>query len=228
MEMEIVNAAGLADLAALSALADPTRRRLYGLVVEAGRPLGRDEAVAAVGISRSLAAYHLDKLAEQGLLEVEYARPPGRAGPGAGRPAKLYRRAAREFVLRAPPRDYQLLAELLVRTAADDEQGVIHGAIERAAAELGEQLGAAAQSLEQILRERGYEAVEAEPGHLRLRNCPFAAVAAQCPAFVCRLNLALIRGILVGLGADPELASLVPRKGECCVALRLTGAAARA
>ena len=72
--MEIVNAAGLADLAALSALADPTRRRLYGLVVEAGRPLGRDEAVAAVGISRSLAAYHLDKLAEQGLLEVEYAR----------------------------------------------------------------------------------------------------------------------------------------------------------
>src|SRR5436305_12511520 len=105
----------LGDLEALSALAEPIRRRLYELVVAARRPVGRDEAAAAAGIGCPLAAYHLDRLAERGLLEATYARPAARGGPGGGRPAKLYNRAAGEFVLRAPPRDYRLLAEVLVR-----------------------------------------------------------------------------------------------------------------
>src|SRR5437764_12837474 len=121
--MEFSSAPELADLGPLTSLANPSRRRLYAVVVERGRPVGRDEAAAAVGISRALAAYHLDKLAECGLLEIEYARPPGRDGPGAGRPAKLYRRGAREFALRAPPRDYHLLAELLLPIAAGDQSG---------------------------------------------------------------------------------------------------------
>jgi predicted ArsR family transcriptional regulator len=222
----IPDAASLSDLAALSALDEPTRRRLYTVVVEAGCPVGRDEAAERVGVGRSLAAYHLDKLAEQGLLEVEYARPPGRSGPGGGRPAKLYRRALREFVLRAPPRDYYLLAEFLVRAAAADVDGVVQAAIERAAIGLGESLGKAGGSLEEILRDRGYEPVLAEPGLLRLRNCPFDAVATRCPEVVCRVNLALIRGILTGLGGDPSLAALAPREHNCCVAVRLARAAA--
>ena len=213
--------AGFTDLAALSSLDDPTRLRLYAVVVEAGRPVGRDDAAAAAGISRSLAAYHLDKLAEQGLLEVEYARPAGRAGPGAGRPAKLYRRSRREFALHAPARDYRLLAELLVRSAAADESGRVREAIERAAFELGASLGEVGDSLEEILRQRGYEPTPAEPALLRLRNCPFDGVAARSPELVCGLNLALIRGILTGLGSEPELAALAPQEGNCCVVLRI-------
>jgi len=79
----------LDDLESLSSLADPVRRRLYEAVVRSAKPVGRDEAAAAAGVGRSLAAYHLDRLAEEGLLEVSYGRPEGRGGPGAGRPAKL-------------------------------------------------------------------------------------------------------------------------------------------
>jgi predicted ArsR family transcriptional regulator len=217
--VENVASAALGDLAPLSSLADPTRRRLYAFVAAAGRSVGRDEAAAAVGISRSLAAYHLDRLAGEGLLVVAYGRPPGRGGPGAGRPAKLYRRSAREFAVRAPPRDYHLLAELLVRAADGDTSGAAQEAIERAAFEVGECLGAAAESLEEVLLERGYEPIAADAGLLRLCNCPFGRLAARVPDVVCRLNLALLRGVLSGVGSDPALASLAPREGECCVVI---------
>jgi predicted ArsR family transcriptional regulator len=123
-------------------------------------------------------------------------------------------------VLCAPPRDYRLLAELLIRSAAGGERMAVKAALERAAAELGESLAAAGERLEQILRDHGYEPFLSEHGVLRLRNCPFDSVAGQCPAVVCDLNLALIRGILTGLGADPGRASLKPQRGNCCVAIR--------
>jgi predicted ArsR family transcriptional regulator len=225
-------AVALGDVLPLSALADPVRRRLYELASGAGRPIGRDEAAAAAGVDRSLAAYHLDKLAEHGLLEVEYARPPGRGGPGAGRPSKLYRRSEREFVARVPPRDYRLLAELLVRTAAEERDGV--GArVPEAAYDVGRRCGEAAReaasggrpSIEQALRARGYEPFEAAPGTLRLRNCPFEAIAGEYPDTVCRLNLALVRGLLDGLGTDPAAAVLAPLPDGCCVAIETTHSA---
>src|SRR3954451_18430124 len=93
-------------LSALTALGEPVRRRLYDFVSARKAPVGRDEAAEGGGIGRSLAAYHLDKLAEQGLLTVAYERPGGRTGPGAGRPAKLYARAEREVTASVPARDY--------------------------------------------------------------------------------------------------------------------------
>src|SRR5437660_11922747 len=138
--MELRGAAELGDVEALSVLGDRTRRRLYEFVAESGRPVGRDECGQATEIGRSLVAYHLDKLVEHGLLEASYARPAGRTGPGAGRPAKLYQNARREFVVWAPARDYRLLAELLVR-AADEADGEVKAAITRAAREVGYSLG---------------------------------------------------------------------------------------
>ena len=87
------------DLASLSTLDDPVRRRLYEVVTRQDGPVGRDEAASAAGIGRALAVYHLDKLVESGLLTAFYQRPPGRSGPGAGRPAKLYARSDREFAV---------------------------------------------------------------------------------------------------------------------------------
>ena len=99
-------------------LAEPTRRGLYEFVVARHEPIGRDEAAAAVGISRELAAFHLDRLVDAGLLLTEYRRLTGRTGPGAGRPAKLYRRATGDIEFSLPQRHYERAAELMA-TALD-------------------------------------------------------------------------------------------------------------
>src|SRR5829696_3122003 len=107
----------------LGGLVDPVRRALYRFVSGSGTLVSRDEAAGGVDVSRSLAAYHLDRLADDGLLEVTYQRRSGRTGPGAGRPAKLYRRAPGEITVSVPPRDYELAARLLAGAvdAAEDE-----------------------------------------------------------------------------------------------------------
>src|SRR3712207_6143504 len=108
-----MNVTRLEAVAALSALDDPVRRRLYDYVAAHHAPVARDEAAAGVGLGRPLAAYHLDKLAAEGLLTVSYQRRSGRSGPGSGRPAKLYARSDREVCASVPPRDYGLAARLL-------------------------------------------------------------------------------------------------------------------
>ena len=205
----------------LGALADPTRRRLYDHVCRAGRPVGRDEAAAAAGIGRTLAAYHLDRLAADGLLAVTYARRSGRRGPGAGRPAKFYARSERELAVSVPPRDYSLAARLLADAAAADAKGGTRRALLEAAERLGREVAAdarAAGELERVLRDRGYEPF-ADDGVLRLRNCPFHAVARRHPDVVCRMNLALLGGLVAGLGHAGVDAVLDPAAGRCCVAL---------
>jgi predicted ArsR family transcriptional regulator len=211
----------LSDLDVLGALGDPTRRKLYEFVVAAGAPVGRDGAAAATGIKRSLAAYHLDRLAIQGLLDVTYARPDGRSGPGAGRPAKLYRRAARDFVVRTPPRDYSLLADVLLR-ATEESGGAMAAALDRAAHTVGEEIGKAARPAGplDVLRDRGYEPFTADDCTIRFRNCPFHAAAEAHRGPVCGLNLELVRGILEGLGARGVRAVLEPGQAACCVAVR--------
>jgi len=129
------------DLASLSSLDDPVRRRLYEVVSEHTEPVGRDEAAAAARVGRALAVYHLDKLVESGLLTASYQRPAGRSGPGAGRPAKLYTRSGREFAVTVPPREYELAARLLVQVVESDPSGHGRAALLDAARQLGRELG---------------------------------------------------------------------------------------
>ncbi|TQM55241.1 helix-turn-helix domain-containing protein, partial [Halopolyspora algeriensis] len=126
-----------AELAGLSSLEDPVRRRLYEYVGEHDEPVSRDQAATAAEVGRTLAAYHLDKLVEAGLLATTYQRPAGRGGPGAGRPAKLYTRAEQELAVSVPPRDYELLARLLVESAEHDTSGAVRVAIDETAREAG-------------------------------------------------------------------------------------------
>jgi predicted ArsR family transcriptional regulator len=65
-------------LASLASLDEPVRRQLYEHVSDQRRPVAREEAAEAIGITRTLAAYHLDKLVEAGLLVCIYQRPAGR------------------------------------------------------------------------------------------------------------------------------------------------------
>jgi predicted ArsR family transcriptional regulator len=212
----------LEPVGALSTLGDPTRRSAYNYVSVQGGPVGRDEVATALGIGRTLAAYHLDRLAKEGLLAVAYARRSGRTGPGAGRPAKLYERADAELTVSIPPRDYGLAARLLAHAAAQDEQGTTRSALRDAAESLGREIAATAtdpRDLDRLLRERGYEPYEDDAGVVRLRNCPFHAVARSHPEVVCDMNLALLGGLVAGLD-DKAQAVLEPGAGRCCVAIK--------
>lgn len=203
------------DLEAIALLTDPVRRSAYQVVVDAGaEPVGRDEVAAALGVGRTLAAFHLDKLVDAGLLEVSFARRTGRSGPGAGRPAKLYRRAAGEHVVSVPPRSYLSAAELLAE--AVDRSGADTAAYE-VAREEGGKVEAGADPVE-VLTARGYEP-EVDDSAVRLRNCPFHQLAQRFPPLVCGMNLALVEGLLAGAGDDGWRARLDPGPGYCCVVL---------
>ncbi|MGH3229671.1 MAG: helix-turn-helix transcriptional regulator [Streptosporangiaceae bacterium] len=212
----------MTDLASLSSLDDPVRRRLYEVVRERAEPVGRDEAAAAAGVGRALAVYHLDKLVEAGLLTASYQRPPGRSGPGAGRPAKLYVRSDREFAVTVPPREYELAARLLVQAVEADPGGNSRTALLDAARRLGADLGRRLHGdadLGEALARHGYEPRRGEDGVIRLRNCPFHQLAEHHRDVVCGMNLGLIEGILAGLGTDGLRPVLDPQPGHCCVAI---------
>lgn len=199
------------DISVLGALADPTRRAIYEMVSGAGDWVGRDEVADEMGVARQTAAYHLDRLAEEGLLEVAFARLSGRSGPGAGRPAKTYRRSHREYQLSVPPRGYLTAARILLAAARANEQAEQEA--ESAAREVGAGLGAG--GLDQALIEAGYEPAQ-EGSEIRFRNCPFHVLVEEDRPTTCRLNLALVEGMAKG-AADPRRPRLAPEEGYCCV-----------
>jgi predicted ArsR family transcriptional regulator len=206
------------ELARLAVLDEPVRRRLYDYVRGSPEPVGREDAAEAVGISRSLAAYHLDKLADEALLTATYRRPEGRTGPGAGRPAKVYA-AQGEVSVSVPPREYELAAELLAEAAETSDEA--RAALDAVAARAGRRLGEGGQgSLQDALAARGYEPFEDEAGAIRLRNCPFHRLAEQHRDVICRMNQAYLEGLLEGLERTDVTASLEPEPGRCCVAIR--------
>ncbi|MGH3225971.1 MAG: helix-turn-helix transcriptional regulator [Streptosporangiaceae bacterium] len=214
----------MTDLAPLSSLDDPVRRRLYEVVSQRTEPIGRDEAAAAAGIGRALTVYHLDKLVEAGLLTATYARPAGRTGPGAGRPAKRYARSDREFAVTVPPREYELAARLLAQVVESDASGRSRAALLDAARRLGTELGsrfrtAGADDLETMLARHGYEPRRDDAGTIRLRNCPFHQLAEQHRDTVCGMNLGLIEGLVAGLEVPAARPALDPSPGHCCVAI---------
>ncbi|HUI04658.1 MAG TPA: helix-turn-helix domain-containing protein [Acidimicrobiales bacterium] len=223
-----------AGVQGISALRDPVRRRVYGLVAAATEPVSRDRVARELGLARSVAVAHLERLEADGLLEAEFRRLSGRRGPGAGRPAKLYRRAAGEVSLSLPPRRYELVARILARalsraSAGDDsvrralaEVAVGEGRSvgEAARAALGPDAPAAARSaaLVSALRLHGYEP-RREGDVIVLGNCPFQALARECTDVVCGLNHDMLTGLVAALGADDVRPRLEPAASACCVRL---------
>jgi predicted ArsR family transcriptional regulator len=203
-----------AGLGPIGSLSDPTRRRLYVFVTRSSSAVSRDEAADALDIPRQTAAYHLDRLAAQGLVEIEFSRRSGRTGPGAGRPAKLYRKSAREHEVSLPPRRYGLAARILLSVVSSGSvrRKDLVGAARRVGIEVGE------VGLDRALDETGYDPV-VEEGEIRFRNCPFHALKEQDQRTVCNLNLGLVEGILEG-AEDGRTAYLEPSDDYCCVRIR--------
>jgi predicted ArsR family transcriptional regulator len=221
---------------AIAALDDDLRWGMYEFIRAARRPVTRDEAAAAVGISRKLAAFHLDKLVDAGVLRAHY----GQAGAArkVGRVPKVYEPSSADIRVSLPRRSHDMLASILMDAVVSEEsggRGSARDAVRRVARDRGERIGAAerqrsrpgrlgaerALSLaSKLLAERGFEPARESPSCLRLRNCPFHPLTAAAPDLVCGLNHAFISGMMDGLEASGVDAVLDPRAGECCVELR--------
>ncbi|GLY82183.1 ArsR family transcriptional regulator [Actinoallomurus iriomotensis] len=226
-------------LESVNVLGEETRRRMYAFVRRAGRPVTRDEAAAGVGSSRKLAAFHLDKLVDAGLLRAHYEHPGGLRK--VGRQPKRYEPSDATIQVSIPERRHELLADLLMdavltETRTEDAQQ----AAVRVARERGHDLGATERRTtrpgrlgaergltvcERMLEHHGFEPVRETTTRLRLRNCPFHPLAAKAPGLVCAMNHAFITGYLDGLQVTGLQGVLSPQPGECCV--RLSPAVAR-
>jgi predicted ArsR family transcriptional regulator len=216
-----------AQAAGIGALAEPVRRDLYLFVVGRPDPVSREHAAAGVGVPLHTAKFHLDKLVDEGLLEVEFRRLTGRTGPGAGRPAKLYRRSSRELSVSLPQRRYDLAGRILA-TAVDRaarEQVPVAAAVREAARDQGRRSASAAEPepgadrLAEVLVDHGYEP-RLRDDEMLLANCPFDALVHDHTALVCGLNEQFVGGVLEGLGCTEWRACLDPEPGLCCVRLR--------
>ena len=215
------------ELEAMAALREPNRRRLYQYVERQPRAVSRDEAAEVVGISRALAAFHLDKLVGLGLLKAEYRRLSTRSGPGAGRTSKLYRRSRHQFTMSLPHRNHELLARLL----AESSDSAARIAPDTAPArEYGRSLGRRASKrirghpdpaqllacVQAVLESLGFEPYRASPAEVRLRNCPFDPLSRLYTPLVCGVGQAVIAGIIQGVGADLLRVGRDEHPDRCC------------
>ncbi|HEX3650764.1 MAG TPA: transcriptional regulator [Pseudonocardiaceae bacterium] len=220
---------------AVAALEDDLRRGMYAFIRAARRPVTRDEAAAEVGISRKLAAFHLDKLVTAGLLRAGYesARKVGRA-------PKVYEPTDDDITITIPRRQHDVLADILLDAVLTETPGeTATEATLRVAATRGEQVGrtereqgsakgrlGAERALtltQEVLARHGFEPARETRTCVRLRNCPFHPMAAKAPELVCGVNHRFVTGVLTGLRATSIEATLAPRSGECCVELNPAG-----
>jgi predicted ArsR family transcriptional regulator len=221
-------------IAGVASLAEPLRRALYQFVVHKGGAVSKDDAATALGVARSVAAFHLERLVADGLLTTEFRRLSGRQGPGAGRPAKLYRRAEREMSVSLPARQYDLAATLLAAAVSEAMRSKepVGTTLSRIAAARGREFGERARGAAgtrptrlrllsaalHVLEEQGYEPRQLG-NEVVLANCPFHALVDEQRELVCGMNRDLLGGMCDATGDGVLAARLAPSDGSCCVRL---------
>lgn len=212
-------------LAAVASLGDEKRRQLFELITASDGAVGRDDAALAVGLPRSTASFHLDRLVKDGLLAVEFHKPAGKAGPGSGRPAKLYRSAEREVGAFVPDRNYDLAGELLA--AAIERSSAagtpIRDALLATAHDAGRSAAAGNGDLEALLAAEGYQPEPDGFGGLTLVNCPFHRLADRHPDTVCAMNGAFLRGAASACGHPEDSVQGNDTPGQCCARIVTPG-----
>jgi predicted ArsR family transcriptional regulator len=212
----------------LGSLADPVRRALYRFVSDQEEPVSREQAAQGVEVPRHTAKFHLDRLVDEGLLVTEFRRLTGRTGPGAGRPAKLYRRSAREVSVSLPHRRYDLAAEVLADaiersldgTAMEDaitaaSEAAAELAVDTAPGRSRNRRGDELNRVAEVIAPLGYEPKVDDD--LTLANCPFDRLAADHRELVCGMNLAFVCSVADRLGCSGVRAEQVPGEDGCCV-----------
>ncbi|WP_190989376.1 helix-turn-helix transcriptional regulator [Pseudarthrobacter sulfonivorans] len=205
-------------VAAVASLGDEKRRQLFQLVASSDGAVGRDDAADALGLPRSTASFHLDKLVQDGLLAVEFHKAAGKAGPGSGRPAKMYRPAANEVSASVPDRNYDLAGELLASaiehsTATGDAVG---DSLRLTSYRKGQELAAGAEGLTEFMAGEGYEPRPDGDGGLVLANCPFHRLSDGHPDVVCAMNGSFLRGAAAACGEPEDRIAPNSVHGQCC------------
>ena len=225
---------------AVGALADSTRRKLYEYVVSQRKPVTREQAAEAISLSLSKAKFHLDRLADEGLLDVEFRRISGRTGPGAGRPSKLYSRSSQDVQVSLPERRYDIMGSILAEAVTRVQQGqdlattVPDSAYARGVADAqaissvqnsssdervtGGEFSAMSQAAD-VLSRLGYEP-EIRDELLVMHNCPFDALVDDHRDLVCGTNQHYVQGVLDACQAQNLESSLARESGMCCVVAR--------
>ena len=213
------------------------RRDLYRFLTDRGDWVTRDEASEALGVPRSVAAFHLDKLVEAGVVDVAFQRLTGRSGPGAGRPSKLYRRGEKEVAASVPERRYDLAGSLLATAVAEAERtgAPVSKCLKVAARAAGRAIGEEAveatgplgrrdqrrRAVLEVLARHGYEPELVKGGDIALLNCPFHRLAEEHRTLVCGMNLDFLSGLLQAMDSSELLdARLAPQEGFCCVRIK--------
>ena len=208
----------------LALLAEPLRRRMYLFIRASQTPVSREQAAAHAGIAAKLAAFHLDKLVDCGLLEASYGKPVGTEGR-RGRSSKLYRASPQELSVIVPERRYDLLARTLAQAVEERFPGEsVEGAARRLARTRGHEVGSRAatsgspeERLEAVLGRGGFEPWRDDQGVIHMSNCPFESVARSSPGLICGMNRAFVEGLVDGLGLDPSRVQAQPDQNGCCV-----------
>lgn len=204
-------------IAAVASLGDEHRRRLFEYVLAAREPVGRDEAAAAMDLPRSTASFHLDRLVREGILRVEFRKPAHKAGPGSGRPAKLYSPDVQEVAASIPERNYDLaghlMAEAISRSTAEDIP--VAAALVEVARGKGRESGKPGD-LPGALRDLGYVPSADDSGGYRLSNCPFHRLSQEHEDVVCAMNGAFLQGVASASGSPEDCVVPDPGRGHCC------------
>jgi len=109
------------DDARLDAVAAPELRSTLLYVRSQPAAVTADEVAAAERVHRNVARARLERLVSAGLLVASFERRTGRAGPGAGRPAKIYAVTPELEAIEFPRRRFPELVALLMagRSTAD-------------------------------------------------------------------------------------------------------------
>lgn len=221
-------------MAAVASLGDETRRKLFAFIASAEAPVGRDDAAGALGLPRSTASFHLDRMVHDGLLTVEFRKLGGREGPGSGRPAKLYRAGVQEVAASVPERNYDLAAELLVGAIEESATAGVpaRAALLRSAYARGKAAadGKGFAAFAELLSAEGYRPEDDGAGGLVLLNCPFHRIASGHADVVCAMNGAFLGGAAAGCGVAPDCVEALDieelraggaaRPGQCCARIR--------
>jgi predicted ArsR family transcriptional regulator len=210
-------------------LTDPVRRALYRLLVAAEEPLSRNEAADALGLPKSTAAFHLERMARDGALLVTTRKTGDRTGPGSGRPTTFYAPAAREVTLSVPPRQYELMGEILAGALDTGlgQESELSRLLREEARRRGQELGERAGATVVALQDNGFEP-RVEGDCIALGNCPFHRLARRHTDVVCALNGALLEGVLEGAGDQAGTVHASPEGSPCCAVIRRGDGAAPA
>lgn len=219
-----------------SSLGDPTRRAIYIAVRESKEALTTSAIANLFDIHPNVARHHLDRLADDGYLQISEAHPP-KDGLGAGRPAKRYESTEMEVSVHFAPRRFEMLAEMLFRILEEISPDNIGEIAETIGREYGQKLAkeigapedpgydAAVQAVASAMTGLGFSVdPDLEGQRLLTSHCPFGETATNHPEVICSLDRGIVSGMFGALSVpcNPVVIPHTALEDDCVIRVPVT------